>query len=440
METVVLLLFIIALIASLVLDVSVMWALVAGYIIFGIYTLKKGFTIKELLEMSFEGIKTTANMLITLMLIGVMTALWRASGTIASIVCYVSGLLSPSVLLIAIFLLNSLVSFLTGSSFATAATMGVISMTLANAAGCSPVLAGGAMLSGAFFGDRCSPVSTSALLCAELTGTDIYRNVSAMFRCCIVPLVISCVAFVLLGLSTGNGAAVPDLTSAFGEEFTITPIALIPALLILVLSAFRIKVKYAMIISSVTAAAICLFIQKQPVLELLKTALLGYETKTAAVAAMMSGGGAKSMFSVVAIVCLSATYSGIFQKTGLLDGVQNALINLGKGKPPIIGVLVAAVSTSAVSCNQTLAIMLAHQICQKLNITKEDLVIDLENTVVLIPALMPWSIAGAVPVSSAGAPTGCVLAAIFLILMPIWACVYRSIEFYRQKPTTASPR
>ncbi len=98
-----------------------------------------------------------------------LTALWRAAGTIPAIVSYCAGLMNPSVMILMAFLFK-LSGVRTGTAFGTAATMGVICMTMAKAMGCNEILTGGAILSGVFFGDRCSPVSTMARWAAGLGG------------------------------------------------------------------------------------------------------------------------------------------------------------------------------------------------------------------------------------------------------------------------------
>ena len=142
--------------------------------------------------MSWKGIKTAKNIFITFLLIGMLTALWRAAGTIPSIVSFCVGLMNPSVMIVMAFLLNCLVSVLTGTAFGTAATIGVICMTMAKAMGCKEILTGGAILSGVIFGDRSSPVSTSALLVSELTPTNNFDNIRLMVRTAFVPLILTC--------------------------------------------------------------------------------------------------------------------------------------------------------------------------------------------------------------------------------------------------------
>ena len=182
MELLFLALFAASLIACVVTGASVVFALIFGYILFFSYGLIHGKSVKEMLRFSRNGIFTVKNVLLTLLLISMLTAIWRACGSIAYIVYYASAICTPSVMLLASFLLCCLISFLTGTSFGSAATIGVICMTMANSMGIPPFLTGGAILAGIFFGDRCSPVSTSALLVSELTKTDLFFNIRNMTR------------------------------------------------------------------------------------------------------------------------------------------------------------------------------------------------------------------------------------------------------------------
>lgn len=118
---------------------SVLWALAGGYLIFCAYGLIRKHSLAELGKMSLSGVKTVRNILMIFGLIGFITALWRASGTIAVIVCWSSKLVSPSAFLVIAFLLNCMVSILTGTSFGTGATMGVICMAMGRAMELEPV-------------------------------------------------------------------------------------------------------------------------------------------------------------------------------------------------------------------------------------------------------------------------------------------------------------
>ena len=156
------LLFSLSLITCLLLKFSVIYALIIGYIIFIIYGLIKRHNLIILIKKSFEGVLTVKNILLVFILIGMITALWRASGTIAFIVYMGSKLISPSILILLTFLLCSILSVLIGTSLGTATTMGVICASIGKTMGVNPYYVGGAVLSGIYFGDRCSPMSTSA--------------------------------------------------------------------------------------------------------------------------------------------------------------------------------------------------------------------------------------------------------------------------------------
>ena len=296
-------------------------------------------------------------------------------------------------------------------------------MTMAKSMGMNPVIVGGAMLSGALWGDRCSPVSTSALLVSELTKTDIFTNIKNMFGTAAIPTAVTCVIYLALGISAGDSGAVPDLKALFSQEFNLHPLTVIPAVVILALSLFRVKTKYVLLTSLVSASVIGVAVQDMELVQALKTLIFGYEAETEALRHMMNGGGLVSMLNATAIVCISSAYSGIFAATGLLDSMREKISSLGRKITPFGATMVTSVLTSLISCNQTLAIILTHQLSDGAEKDKNTAAINLENTAVVISPLAPWSIAAAVPLTSSGAPTASVLTAVFLYILPLWSFI-----------------
>ena len=423
MEFLTLGLFCLALLLCIILKTSILYALAAGLLLFLLYGRRKGFGWGELAGMAVSGVKTVKNILITFLLIGMLTALWRDAGTIPVIVCYATKLIRPSLILVMAFLLNCLVSILTGTAFGTAATMGVICATIAATMDVDLVLVGGAVLSGVFFGDRCSPVSTSALLVSELTHTNIFDNIKRMLRTASVPMVITCVIYTVVGLLTRSEGEIPDLYSIFGRAFRLHWLALLPAVLILVLSLLRVNVKIAMSVSILSALPISIFLQHTPAAELPMLLLTGYHSAEPEEAALLNGGGITSMVKVACIVCLSSSYSGIFQKTGLLDGIKENIHRFAERTTPFAAMLVTSIGAGMIACNQTLAIMLTHQLCGTVEKDEGQFAIDLENTAVVTAPLVPWSIAGGVPLASVGAPMSAMLFACFLYILPLWRLI-----------------
>ena len=416
METITLILFALILTACLLLKLPTLYALFAGLILFCAYALKKGNSPKKIVSMLCTGVLTAKNILIVFVLIGMMTALWRACGTIPYIICHAAKLLRPEVILLVSFLLCCGISVLTGTSFGTSATIGVICMSMGISAGTSPLLLGGAILSGAFFGDRCSPFSTSALLVSELTKTSIFDNIKNMLRSAWLPFLITCILYGVLGFQFHSQAAQTDLTALFSREVTLHPAALLPAAVILILALMRIPVKYAMLASIITSLLVGSVIQHFTPGRLPALLLTGFDAEAAA---FLNGGGICSMIKVAAIVCISSSYAGIFQSTGLLDGLKAELVRLGAHITPFGAILLASVGTSMISCNQTLSIMLTDQLGRELEPDAGRMALNLENSAVVVAPLIPWSIAGAVPLSTVGAPMTSLFAAFFLYLVPV---------------------
>lgn len=415
-----------ALTACILSGVSILFALIFGLMIFSFYAYNQGHTPRKIFEMWLTGVRPIKPILITFVLIGIITAYWRAAGVIPAIIFYTADFFSPAIIFLMSFWLCALISVLTGTAFGTAATMGIICAAIADSLEVSIWLTGGAILSGCYLGDRCSPMSTSALLVATLTRTDIYKNIVGMVKTSIIPLILASAFYFAAGIFfVGEGAATVDAKEIFSQAFVISPPVLIPAILIVVLSLLKLRVQLMMLASILACAAIGFFIQGISVGELLKIALTGYHPLDTELAKIMSGGGIFSMALVSAVVCISSCYAGIFQATGFLNRLQSLMISIGKKFSPFVSVLIASIITSMTACNQTLAIMLTHQLCKKVEPRPEIFAIQIENTAVIISPLIPWSIASVIVLMPIAAPSTSILAAFYLWLIPICSLISR---------------
>lgn len=423
MEFLTLGLFAAALLACISLNLSILYALLLGYVLFFSYGLYKKFNCKEMLLLSLEGIKTVKTILLAFVFIGMLTASWRACGTIAMIIYSSSVVMIPAIFLLITFFLNCFVSVLTGTSFGTMATVGIICMTIGNIMGVPPAYLGGAVLSGIYFGDRCSPMSTSALLVSGLTHTDIFTNIRLMIRTAFIPFILTCAVY--LGLGCLTPLAPPDLQvlELFHDNFQLHWLTLVPAALIIIFSLYKIKVIKTMAVNIIVAAILCYTLQDMSITSILQTLVNGYHASDPQMAVMMDGGGIVSMIKVGAIVCISSSYFGIFEKTGLLNNIQHHLTKLAHYITPFGGAIVTSALTVMISCNQSLAVMLTYQLCKETIPEPQKLAITLEDTAVVIAAMIPWSIAVAVVLETISAPTTSILFASYLYLLPLCSLI-----------------
>lgn len=418
------LLFFITLICSIYQGVSILCPLLFGLFCFTLVALRRGYLLTDLLKMMLTGSKKSLIVIKIFVLIGVITAVWRACGTISFIVYYGILFMSAKYFILSAFLLSCLVSFLLGTSFGTVGTIGVVLIVLAKSGNIAINIAAGAIIAGAYFGDRCSPMSSSANLVAALTNTKLYINIANMAKTSILPFALSVIGYIYLSYQNPLTFYNDQIGNEIASSFDISLLVLSPALIILLLAAFRIDVKLSMTVSILVGSLIALFDQHIPAYQMIKYIALGYSMENSGFfAEIIKGGGLYSMLNVSLIVLISSAYAGIFQGTGLLNQVEKSFEKLSRKIKVYPTSLVASVATAAFSCNQTLAVMLTHQTTRKLyensHLSNYRLALDLENTVILISALIPWNIAGAVPAVALSADDGFIPYAFYIFLVPL---------------------
>lgn len=420
LETITLLLFLGGLLVCVATGIEILYALILGLCCFWIYCVAKKNTVVQILSMMWEGVKSAKTVIIVLALIGVLTAVWRAGGTVAFIIYNAINLINPDYFVISTFLLCCLMSVLTGTAFGTAGTMGIVCMTISQSLGIDSLLMGGAILSGIFFGDRCSPMSSSAMLICSLTDTNIYKNIAKMVKTSIIPFVITCIFYIIAGNVNITEPVNQSSVEAFAEHFNLYLITVLPALLIIVLSLLRVSVTTTIMLSILSGCFVCVTVQHISLMSLFEYLINGYSVAgNIQLSQLIGGGGLFSMLRSVSIIIISSSYFGIFRHTELLSKAKHLVQSLTRTITPFGTTFVTAIVMSAISCNQVLAAMLTCQMNEEIIPDREELAIALENTAILIPALIPWSIASAVPIAMIGAPIGSILSAVYIYLVPI---------------------
>ena len=418
------LIFTLSLIFSLIINISILIPLTIGMVSFSLTAIHRGFEVKSVINMIFKGMKKALSLMPIFALIGIITALWRASGTIPFFVYYGTKIMNPDYFILFAFLLSCVVSFALGTSFGTVGTIGVVLIVLARGGGVNVSVAAGAIVSGAFFGDRCSPTSSSANLVATVTGTNLYDNIKRMMITGILPFIASVIIYLFLSksnpLKVTDSALLNDISTYFNLNYS----TVLPAVIIFILALFKKNVKTSMFFSILTAFIICLFVQKMNILNVVQTMFYGFTLENnSALSGIISGGGLFSMVKVSFIVLIASSYSGIFEETGMLNDIQGFLTKMSNKIGIYLTTLFTSLATSAFCCNQTLPVLLTYQLMNKIYIekgmTKEDIAIDIENTAIMTSELFPWSIAIAVPLATLSADATSIFFAVYIYLIPL---------------------
>ena len=416
--------FFCSLLLSLYMEISLLYPLLLGLAGFVVLAFFRGHSLPSLFSMLLNGSMQSLLVIRIFVLIGIITAVWRACGTIPFIVYYGIAYLSEQYFILSAFLLSSIMSILLGTSFGTVGTMGVILMVLAKSGNVDVNIVAGAIIAGAFLGDRCSPMSSSANLVAALTKTSLYLNLENMLKTSVLPFILTCAGYAFFSLGHPLIGGNNPILAAIPQSFDLNPIVLLPAVLIIAMAAVKIDVKISMFLSSMVGMAIALFVQKVELLTLLEYVATGYQLgQQGPLSEVIKGGGLLSMLQVSLIVLISSAYSGLFAGTGLLRDIELAYELISRKTGIYISTLITSFVTSAFACNQTLAVMLTHQLAQetyeKKQVNRYRLALDLENTVIVISPLIPWNIAGAVPAAALSADSGFIPYALYLFFVPL---------------------
>lgn len=417
------LIFTISMVLAVIKGFSMVGALIIGLVAFLLAGRSKGFSFREMLGESVKSIRSSLVVIEVMLIIGFITAAWRVSGTIIVFVYYGMKIILPPLFLIITFALTCLLSYALGTSFGVAGTVGVIFMTLARSGGVDPVLTAGVIMSGIYFGDRGSPVSSSANMVAGVTGTEIFDNVKLMMKTGLVPLGISAVFYVVMSVLNPISHVDAELVSKLEETFNLSPWAFLPALFMLVLPLMKVGVIKAMTVSIVSGVLVAWLVQGVPLGEVLRVCVVGYVSPNNDIGAILNGGGLVSMVEIAVILMISSAYSGIFNCTHMLDELQSKIGEacVKAGRFPMMCVM--SIISSAVFCNQTIATLICNDLMKKPYFdgggSRQELAIDMENSVILIACMIPWCIGCSVPLSFLGVGWNAVPYAVYMYLVPI---------------------
>ncbi len=417
--------FVASLIAGMVFGFNMVIALAVGLICFIVVGLRRGFELRDLMGMALRGSRKSLGILRIFVLLGMITGLWRAAGIIAFFVNAGLQIITPKMFILVAYLIACVIGFALGTSFGVISTVGVVFMAIARSCGVDPLIVAGALLAAAYFGERATPTSSSTHLVTMVTGTKLIDNIKQLHKTGFLPFLISVVICTVVSVNNPLVQADPGLLSEMTGTFNLTPWLAVPAVLLIILPlVFKIDVMYAMIISIFVTFGLAFGVQHVGIVEALKISMLGYHPPGgSAMAVVFAGGGILSMATVSGIVILSTSFSGLFEGTRMLDGIQEQISKLSDkiGLFPVM--ILVSFATSGVLCSQTIGIIMNEQLMgpvyERSGASKKELMTDIGSSTTTIAAMLPWVPACSVPLEAMGVGAGAVLHAYFLYLLPL---------------------
>lgn len=399
------------------------YGLFISLLIFSLISYARGSTINKIKNDAWNGGKRSFVVIKVFVLIGLVTASWLIAGTIPAIVYYSMKVMNPRFFILFTFLSSSLVSYMLGTSLGTASTIGVVLIIMAKGGDININLTAGAILSGIYFGDRTSPMSSCANLVANQSETELYPTLKGFRRTTIIPFIISTLIYLMFSFSNPLTVAGNNISIDLENNFTINIIVLLPAIIMLILSSFQFSVRKSMVISIITGALISLVIQGASITELLRTLISGYNLPPSnPLVNLIRGGGLLSMVKTGLAVFVSCSMAGVLEGMDLFNKISTLFRNYNNRAKILLATAITSFVSACYGGNQSIAVVITSQIMKSIydenKISRKELAVDISNTAVLFAPMIPWNIAVLVPSTTLDVSPARIIPYAFYLFMP----------------------
>ncbi len=378
-----------------------------GVIIAAVMALYLGYAWEDIEKFMMEGITRALQSVIILSIIGILVGMWIDSGVVPSMIYYGLQILSPGIFFIACVLICSITSLATGSSWGTMGTMGLALMGIGVGLGMPAGMTAGAVLSGAYFGDKMSPLSDTTNLAPAMAGTDVMTHVKFMMLPTGLTYVICLVFFGILGATQYHGGAadmskVVEISQALKDNFVISPLFLLPPVIVIGAVAMKVPAIPGITLGILSAFVLGLIFQPDcTVGTLLTTGRDGFESSIGVyeVDKLLTNGGLMGMMSSISLTILAMMFGGIMEATGQLEIIVSKLLKLVKGPASLVALTEATCVLSNVTMpEQYISIVVPGRMYaeeyKKMGLHPKTLSNALEGAGTVTSALIPWNTCG----------------------------------------------
>jgi NhaC family Na+:H+ antiporter len=422
-----------------------------------IIVLRKGHSWEAVSDAARRGVGSVVSAIFILLAVGGLIGTWNMSGTIPTLVYYGLAIIHPSWFYVASLVVCALISLGIGSSWTTVGTIGVGLMGLALLAGVSPAITAGAVVAGAYTGDKLSPLSETTILAAQLTNNDLYVHLRYQAWVSVPAFAIAAIGLTAIGFATpslgADAALIDSELGAVDQLFWITPINLLPLLALIVMSVRKVPATLALMFSSLFAGVLACFTQPQAVLMMADAAAdvnlstyikavwqviaTGFEANTGIkpVDDLLSRGGMASMLLTIWLIVAALAFGSVLDEFGFLAKLVTPLLTRARNTAGLIATSVGtAIGLNVVTADQYVAVVLPTRLFrvefEKRGLASTNLSRAVSNGGIVTAPLVPWNSCGAYMAAVLGVPTLAYLPfAIFNYASPLLDILYGATGF-----------
>jgi NhaC family Na+:H+ antiporter len=407
-------------------------ALMTSAVFAGLVAFKNGYSVAAVRDAAIGGVTSALGAVFILLAVGALIGSWNLSGTIPTVVSYGLNLLSPTIFYVAVAIICAVVGMVTGSSWTTAGTLGVAFVGIAGVLHVPAAAAAGAVISGAYIGDKMSPLSETTVLVPSIVGgVTVQQHIRGMARTVVPSFVIALAIFLVMGLSAGSGSTADAVAKAQKEltaVFNITPWCLLPLLLLVALSILRVPPFIAIFGTALFSCALAPLTQPQIVAHFVGkpdqgmvlnaieasyramgegfTLTVGHEK----IQTLFSGGGMASMLTTVWLIFGALSFAAVMESAGFLDRLISPLVARAHSAGWLIATVVGTcIGLNLVAGDQYVADVLPSRAYREAfarnGLGPRQLSRTVEDSGTVTSPLVPWNSCGAYMTGVLGVPT-----------------------------------
>lgn len=328
--------------------------------------IRLGFTWKELEEGILDTINNTMQAILILLIVGMLIGTWIISGIVPSMIYWGLNILSPGIFLVATTVICSIVSISTGSSWTTAGTIGIALLGIGSALGIPKEVIAGAIISGAYFGDKMSPLSDTTNLAPAMAGSNLFDHIRHMLYSTVPAMLISLVIYAFLGMKYAghsiDTSQISQIQNALASSYnTLSPLLLLVPVIVIVLVILKVPAIPGLIIGTILGGLVAIFFQGASLQNVLEVAQVGYTSHSGMlfVDELLTRGGLNSMLDTVSLMLCALTLGGILEKTGMLEALARFILRFAKGTFGLVAATIfTCIGTNIAVADQYLAIVI----------------------------------------------------------------------------------